>query len=100
MTNKTKELKKDEDGLIYAEAPFAEAKEALEDNGYRIISLEENAILRMQEGKSSFVSQYGNRTKEGIIYLPNGKIFLTKNYFNIIFNPLSIISLYSLLPSK
>ena len=63
----------------YAEAPFDFAKEALESNNYRIISLEENARLRMQEGRNHDVSRYGNWTREGFVYIPSKGIFLTKN---------------------
>jgi len=63
----------------YLEAPFDEAKNELESNKYRIISLEENANLRIQEGKDAFISRNGNWTREGVIYLPSNKIYLTKN---------------------
>ena len=63
----------------YTEAPFDKAKRELEKEGYRIISLEENARLRMQEGEDAFISQNGNYTKEGVIYLPSKEIYLTKN---------------------
>ncbi|VVB83364.1 Uncharacterised protein [uncultured archaeon] len=63
----------------YTEFPdFFMAKEELLAMGYRIISLEENAKLRMQEGKYSFVSKNGNWVKEGILYLPKEGKFLTK----------------------
>ena len=54
-------------------------KKELESKGYRIISLEENALLRIQEGKDAFISRNGNYTKEGVIYLPSKEIYLTKN---------------------
>jgi hypothetical protein len=63
----------------YVSAPFDDAKAELESNGYRVISLEENARLRMQEGKDSYVSGNGNWTREGVLYLPDKRIFLTKN---------------------
>lgn len=63
----------------YIEAHFDKGKKALESEGYRVISLEENAGLRMQEGKDSFVSRNGNWTREGVIYVPHKGIFLTKN---------------------
>ncbi|MFH1249126.1 MAG: hypothetical protein V1660_03150 [archaeon] len=63
----------------YIRAPFDKGKEALERKGYRIISLEENARVRMQEGNYSSVSRKGNFTREGIIYVPKKGIFLTKN---------------------
>lgn len=61
------------------EAPFDKAKKAIELRGYEIISLEDNARLRIQEGKDSSASQDGNRTREGVIYVPNEGVFLTKN---------------------
>ena len=63
----------------YIEAPFDEAKEALEKAKYKIISLEEMAMLRIQEGKNAYISQNGNYTREGVIYIPKKGIFLTKN---------------------
>jgi len=63
----------------HIEAPFDKAKSELEKEGYRIISLEENAKLRMREGKDSYVSRNGNWVKEGMIYLHGRKIHLTKN---------------------
>lgn len=66
-----------ESAVVYA--PFDKAKEALENKGYKIISLEENAKLRIQEGRNHYVSENGNWTREGIIYLPDKKIVLTKN---------------------
>ena len=63
----------------YVEAPFDRAKEILEDAGYRIISLEENALLRIQQGKDSNISRNGNWTREGFIYHPEKGIYLTKN---------------------
>jgi len=62
----------------YVGAPFDEAKEALENEGYELISLEQMAQLRIQEGKDSFISQNGNRTREGFLYVPKKGIFLTK----------------------
>jgi len=63
----------------YVVAPFDVGKEALAKEGYRIISLQENARLRMQEGKDAFVSQNGNWVREGVVYVPNKGMFLTKN---------------------
>jgi hypothetical protein len=58
---------------------FYEGKEALESEGYRIPSLEENARLRMQEGVDSEVCQNGNLVLEAAIYVPKEKkLFLTK----------------------
>ncbi|MEK6872635.1 MAG: hypothetical protein AABW90_01320, partial [Nanoarchaeota archaeon] len=62
----------------YVEAPFDKGKEALEKEGYEIISLEENARLRMQVGYKSPVTINGNWVREAIIYVPNKGAFLTK----------------------
>jgi hypothetical protein len=66
-----------ESAVVYA--PFNEAQEALESNGYRIISLIENAQLRMQQGAGSYISRNGNWAREGIIYTPRGKPRLVRN---------------------
>ncbi|MFA5173843.1 MAG: hypothetical protein WC438_01550 [Candidatus Pacearchaeota archaeon] len=63
----------------YVDAPFDKGKTELEANNYHIISLEENANLRMQEGKDAYVSRNGNWTREGVLYVPDKGIFLTKN---------------------
>jgi len=62
----------------YVDAPFDKGKEALEKEGYRIISAEENARLRIQEGKDAFISRNGNWTKEGVIYVNKYERYLTK----------------------
>ncbi|HLC57578.1 MAG TPA: hypothetical protein VJH95_03330, partial [Candidatus Nanoarchaeia archaeon] len=62
----------------YIEAPFDTGKQALESQGYRIISLEENARLRVQEGEQAFISQNGNWVREGAIYVKGKGAFLTK----------------------
>lgn len=63
----------------YVVAPFDKGKELLEANGYHIISAEENAKLRVREGKDAYVSQYGNWTKEDFLYVPKKGNFFTKN---------------------
>lgn len=63
----------------YVVAPFDEAKEALEAQGYRVISAQENARLRMQEGIGSDISRNGNWTREGFLYVPDRGVFLTRN---------------------
>ncbi|HLD37308.1 MAG TPA: hypothetical protein VJA86_01845 [Candidatus Nanoarchaeia archaeon] len=60
-------------------APFDEGKEILEEEGYKIISLQENARLRMQEGRYETVSRNQNWVKEDVIYIPKKGKFLTKN---------------------
>src|SRR3989338_1186058 len=63
----------------YVEAPFDEGKKMLEEAGYRIISAEENARLRIQEGKEADISKNGNWTREGFVYVPNeAYVYLTK----------------------
>ena len=57
---------------------FEYAKEELEKEGYEIINCEENAFLRIQEGKDAFISQRGNMTKEGFLYFVNS-VFLVRN---------------------
>jgi hypothetical protein len=63
----------------YVVAPFDEGKKLLESNGYHIISAEENAKLRIQEGANADVSRNGNWVKEGFLYVPKKGKFLTKN---------------------
>ncbi len=63
----------------YVAAPFDEGKKALEEQGYNVISLEENAKLRIQEGKDSNIPYNSNWTREGVVYIPKKGIFLTKN---------------------
>ena len=75
----TQDVSKGKLQSAYVEAPFDKAKETLEKAGYRIISAEENAGLRVQEGAESGISQNGNWTREGFIYVPKKGIFLTKN---------------------
>src|SRR4030065_585831 len=64
--------------------PFDEGKAELEQDGYHVISLEENARLRIQEGKDSYVSQNGNWVKEGFLYIPRKGKFLTKTSLIIV----------------
>jgi hypothetical protein len=62
----------------YVGAPFDQGKAMLEAEKYSIISLEQNARLRMQEGKDAYVSRNGNWVKEGFLYVPKKGKFLTK----------------------
>ncbi len=63
----------------YIRAPFDEAKELLKSEGYRIISLEENAGLRMRFPNNESVVRFGNFVREAVIYVPGEGFFLTKN---------------------
>jgi len=79
MAQVTQDVKGKIESAYVKDAPFDEAKKALEKDGYKIISLEENAQLRIQEGKNAYISQNGNYTREGVVYIPKKGIFLTKN---------------------
>ena len=63
----------------YTSVPFDIGKAELEAQGFPIIPGEENAVLRIQEGKDSFVSQNGNWLREDGIYVPGKGAVLTKN---------------------
>jgi len=75
----TQDVKSGKLKSAYAIGVFDKAKETLESNGYRVISLQENAQLRMQEGVNSSVSTRGNWTREGVLYVPNKGIYLVRN---------------------
>ncbi|MEM4259226.1 MAG: hypothetical protein QXS38_00475 [Candidatus Pacearchaeota archaeon] len=60
----------------YARGTFHYAKQELEKEGYRVISLEELAGLRVGDGLN--LSVISSWTREGFIYVPDG-VFLTKN---------------------
>lgn len=66
-----------ESARVYA--PFDETLEALTSEGYKIISLPQNARLRMQQEKDSYISRNGNWTREGFVYVPKKGKFLTKS---------------------
>ena len=59
--------------------PFDVAKNLLEEAGYHIPCLEENAELRMQEGEGSPVCNFGNYVSDGILYVLQKGIFWTPN---------------------
>jgi len=66
-----------ESAVVYA--PFDKALEALTKEGYEIISLPQNAKLRIQQGKDSYISTNGNWTREGVLYFPKEKPKLVRN---------------------
>lgn len=66
-----------ESAIVYA--PFDKAFEALIQNGYKIISLSQNAELRIQQGEDHNVSKNGNWVKEGILYVPGKGKFITRH---------------------
>lgn len=59
-------------------APFDKALAKLQKNDYELISLLQNAGLRMQQGKDHHVSLYGNCVKEGALYVPGKGRFITR----------------------
>lgn len=75
---KPKTLEKKVDS-IYEISPFDQGKKQIEAKGYEIISLEENALLRIKERENAESSVYGNYTREGIVYVPRKGVYLTKN---------------------
>jgi len=79
MANIIQDVKPKGMSSAYVGASFDKGKAELEEAGYQIISLEQNAKLRMQEGKDAYVSQNGNWVKEGFLYIPNKGKFFTKN---------------------
>jgi hypothetical protein len=65
---------------MVAIAPFDKAKKRLEELGYQVISLEENAQLRIQEGVDTYVSRNGNWVREEFQYNPKTNLwYLTKD---------------------
>lgn len=63
----------------YEVAPFDKGLETLEKEGYNLISLQENAKLRKQQGKDSDISRNGNWVREGVLYLPQKGRFLVRH---------------------
>lgn len=61
------------------DVPFHIGKRILENLGYSIISLEENARLRVQQGKNAEVSKSGNWVREDFLYVPKKERYITKN---------------------
>lgn len=61
-----------------AVGPFDIAKRALERKGYEVISLEQSAQLRIQQGPNHNISKNGNWVREGTLYVPGKGKFLTK----------------------
>tara|TARA_B100000315_G_scaffold226834_1_gene234105 strand:- start:445 stop:1152 length:708 start_codon:yes stop_codon:yes gene_type:complete len=77
--NLTEDVKPSRISSAYVNAPFDEGKAELERNGYRVISLEEAAKLRMERGLNSKIADDGFWVKEGMLYVPNKGIYITKN---------------------
>ncbi len=75
----TEDIKSRALSFDYEEGPFDKSLKVLEANGYRLISLEENAGLRIQEGAEAFISRNGNWVREGALYVKGKGNFITKN---------------------
>lgn len=58
---------------------YDEAKRQMESEGFSEIDLAKNALLRIQQGKGSYVSGNGNWTSADILILPNTKPRLTRS---------------------
>jgi hypothetical protein len=58
---------------------FDIGKGILERHGYQVISLEEMAELRIKESVVSPIQRRSSMVREGVIYLPNGEVQITKN---------------------
>lgn len=58
---------------------FDNAFDELKNNGYEIISLAQNARLRIRQGKEDLISESGNWVKEGALYVQGKGRFITKN---------------------
>jgi|SRR3989344_356160 len=59
--------------------PFDQSKKTLEDTGCEIITLEQNAGLRVQQGPKALVSRMGNYVAEGGLHMPDYQCLLVKN---------------------
>lgn len=68
----------------YVDAPFDKGLEVLKENNYDLISLQQNARLRIDEGIFAPVSRYSNYVREDLLYVPKLGKFLTK--FTLILN--------------
>jgi hypothetical protein len=73
------DVKPSKEYSAYVEAPFDSGLKELKILGYRLISLEENARLRIQQGKNAFISRNGNWVREGSLYVRGKGRFITKN---------------------
>jgi len=64
---------------VYVHGSFDEKTKKLDDLGYEVISLPENALLLIQQGVDYGNLRYGNLTREGFLYFPDGKIKLVRD---------------------
>ena len=65
-----------ESAIVYAR--FDRALAELQKNGYKLISLEDNAQLQIQQGKDHYISKNGNWVEEGVLYVPGKGRFITR----------------------
>ena len=70
----------------YVQAHFDQGLELLQEKDYNLISLKENAQLRIQEGYNTFISRNGNWVLPDVAYIPQRKPILT-NISHITKNP-------------
>jgi|SRR3989344_3262631 len=64
--------------MLFVEAPFDQAKTAIESAGGKLATAQQVAQARIVAGPDSEVSRYGSWVAENFVYLPSGKIFITK----------------------
>ena len=64
--------------MLFVEAPFDRAKTAIEYAGGKLATAQQVAQARIVAGPDSEVSRYGSWVAENFVYLPSGKIFITK----------------------
>lgn len=74
IDSRTSEL---ESGVAYTSFDKALAK--LKRNSFEVISLPQNAELRIKEGKNAYVFTNGNYVREAEISIPNKGIYLVRN---------------------
>ncbi len=74
MTVQAQTMKRYETEVAYS--TFDDALSLLEEASYRVISLAENAQVKVQQGPGAFRTDVGNFVREGVMYIPGGKNFL------------------------
>ncbi len=60
----------------YVVAPFDEGLDVLRQNDYKLISSDEQGVLRVQEGYTADVSKFGNWVLQGPLYRKNERTLL------------------------
>ena len=78
MTELIRDIKPTGVASAYIDAPFDVGKKTLEENGFEVITGEQNAGLRIDCGKDAKVSTRGNYVKEGVLYVPKKGAFITR----------------------